>query len=132
MRISKLCLTSFNIPTTEKLFLKTGLTPHTSLQGEKSRSRLHKTDDATLMISSDVLVFSAVMTGCQILTSWKVVLNCCTERDKLRRHCSAAAWSGRLSFWSMALWMVTNSLEQPSTIYKNHVLTMMYIVALVA
>ena len=90
---------------------------HTSLHGENSSSKLHRTDEETLIISSEVLVFSAVMTGCQIFTSWNVVLNCWTDLDKLRRHCNAAACSGTFSFWLMAWWMLSISLEQLSTIW---------------
>ena len=91
----------------------------TSLQGEKSSSRLHNTDEATLMTSSDTLRLRADMTGCHSLTSWKVVRNCCTDRERERRHCREAAWRGMLWSWEIDSWMLWMREDELSATWKK-------------
>uniref|UniRef100_A0A147BFY9 Uncharacterized protein n=1 Tax=Ixodes ricinus TaxID=34613 RepID=A0A147BFY9_IXORI len=67
--------------------------PHSkmgSLLGENSSSRLQSVDEATRRMSSGALC-SRHMRGRHTAWSWKVVRSCCTDRDKLCRHRTAAS-----------------------------------------
>ena len=91
----------------------------TSLHGEKSNSKLHKTDEATLITSSSVPDFNADITGSHNLTSWKVVRSCWTERERLNKHCSAADCSDTFTSWWIASCIYVTKFAVLSTIWNQ-------------
>ena len=61
----------------------------TSLLGENSNSRLQSAEDATVNILSEASCRSFII-GFHTAVSWKLVRSCCTERERLWRHFTAA------------------------------------------
>lgn len=61
----------------------------TSLLGENSNRRLQSAEDATVNILSEASCRS-FMIGFQTAVSWKLVRSCCTDRERLWRHFTAA------------------------------------------